>query len=380
MVRLLSNEEIERHFSIEEYLPIAERMYRALGSGDASCTPIQTTLTQVSDPPKRATDPAFHGLRTMGGAVREFGVAATRLNSDVKHWPERHGTQVEQRLPNVDDRYNGLVFLFSIKTGAPLMIFPDGLIQPYHVAGGVATGAKHLARPDSTTLGMYGTGHQARTHLPALAETFDLDYVKVYSRTPENREEFADEMNNAVTATVEPVEEPRSVTEDVDIVNCATNSNSAVFDPDWIEPGTHVSSIRRSELPDGMFDPDTVDLVSVSTPSQTSLDVHGGSGYLTERDDAADYWHYLTMGDDPLIPKLRNRPRTARDEREVVRLPELLDDPSLGRATDDDVTLFRQIGHGVAFAAIGYALYQVAEREDLGGDLPDEKITQTHVP
>lgn len=68
---------------------------------------------------------------------------------------QRHRTKVEQRLPNVNDWYNGLVFLFSLETDAPLMIFPDGLIQPYHVARGVTTGAKRLIA-DSTTLSIYG--------------------------------------------------------------------------------------------------------------------------------------------------------------------------------------------------------------------------------
>jgi ornithine cyclodeaminase/alanine dehydrogenase-like protein (mu-crystallin family) len=55
-------------------------------------------------------------------------------------------------------------------------------------------------------------------------------------------------------------------------------------------------------------------------------------------------------------------------------------DDSLGRTSPADVTLFAQRGDGIAFAGIGYALYELAESEDLGETLPTELFTQTYVP
>lgn len=382
MVRLLDNEIIEARFSVTDYLPTAEEMYRELGRQRAATTPRQTTVSHAEEPREEAVEPAFHVMRTMGGSIKAFGVAAMRLNSDVKHWPVRHGRPVQERVPNVDERYNGLVFLFSTDTGELLMVFPDGLVQTYHVAGGIAMGAKYLAPADTTKLGMYGTGHQARTHVRALDDVLDLDEITVYSPTQEHREGFATEMDDRVTAPVSATDDPRDVCAGADVVNCATNSTQAVFDADWIEPGTHISFIRPNEIPDELWESDRCDTFAISTANQSVEESSVASGYITEDDEAADPWRWFVRDDDPPYPKTAPRRREPEpiDRQEFVRLPDVVVDDSLGRTSPDDVTLFAQRGDGVAFTGIGYALYELAESEDLGEPLPTEMFTQTHVP
>ena len=54
-----------------------------------------------------------------------------------------------------NERYTGLVLLFSTATGEPLAIFPDGMVQPMRVAATTALGAKALSREDApTAIGM----------------------------------------------------------------------------------------------------------------------------------------------------------------------------------------------------------------------------------
>lgn len=382
MTRILDNEIIEERFSVTDYLPTAEEMYRELGRQRAATTPRQTTVSHAEEPREEAVEPAFHVMRTMGGSIKSFGVAAMRLNSDVKHWPERHGRPVQERVPNVDDRYNGLVFLFSTDTGELLMVFPDGLVQTYHVAGGIAMGAKHLAPDDATKLGMYGTGHQARTHIRALDEVLDLGEITVYSPTREHRETFAAEMNERVTPTVSATDTPRDVCTGADVINCATNSTEAVFEADWVEPGTHIGFIRPNEIPNELWERSMCDSFSISTANQPVEESSVASGYITEDDEAADPWRWFVRGDDPPYPKTAPRSREPEpiDGEEFVRLPDIMVDDSLGRMNPDDVTVFAQRGDGIAFAGIGYALYELAESEDLGETLPTEMFTQTYVP
>ena len=209
MVQIISNDEIEDHFRVTDYLPIAEEMYRQMGSGKAAAAPTETIVSQVQEPPADSSPPVFHGLRTAGGSIKDMDVAAIRLNSDLKHWPEKGGIQRQERIPITDGRYNGLVLLFSNETGELLLIFPDGAVQPFHVAGGIAVGAKHLARDDSSVLGMYGCGHQAEAHLPALAKACDLDEANVYSPTRERRESFAAAMDYRLDLSVRSVDDPQ---------------------------------------------------------------------------------------------------------------------------------------------------------------------------
>ena len=48
------------------------------------------------------------------------------------------------KVPAANQRYTGLVLLFSTKTGAPLAILPDGVIQPMRVIP-MVLGAGHGA-------------------------------------------------------------------------------------------------------------------------------------------------------------------------------------------------------------------------------------------
>lgn len=382
MTRLITNEEIAERFSLDDYLPVAERMYRQLGRGKAASTPRQTTVSHSEDPREGAAEPAFHVMRTMGGSIKGLGVAAVRLNSDVKHWPERHGRPVQERVPVVDGEYNGWVFLFDTDTGELLAVFPDGLIQPYHVAGGIAIGAKYLAPESAETLGLYGSGHQARSHVRALAAVLDLDDVVVYSPTKAHRNEFASEVGRDIEPTVRAVSDPETVCAEGDVVNCATNSTQPVFQSAWVTEGTHIGFIRPKEVPDDLWQSDKIDTFAISTTDQPALESSTGSGYITESRGAADPWRWFVRDDDPPYPKTDQRPRNPRpiDHEEFSRLPSIVAEDDVGRQNADDITLFAQRGDGVAFAAIGYALYELAEAEDLGTSIQSSRLTQEHVP
>lgn len=381
MTRYITNDQIERHFSIEDYLPTAEVMYRELGLGRASCMPTSTTHTRVEDTPETAAEPAFHAMRTTGGAIKEFNVAAIRLNSDIKHWPEKHGEMVQERIPIRDGKYNGLVFLFSTETGELLSIFPDGLIQTYHVAGGIAMSAKYLSRGDVTTLGMFGTGHQARTHLQALDFVFDLEMTTVYSPTEKHRHEFVNDMSEKVSCTIQAVDSPREVCS-ADVINCATNSSEPVFEADWIEPGTHIGYIRPNEIPNELLNQNSIDVFAISTVDQKSKSITGATGFVSERQRSADHWNFYPIEAERLSPKLRSISEKNRkpSEEDFLRLPELMVDESLGRTSSDDITVFRQIGDGVAFTAIGHKLHEIAEENDIGEKLPSGRFMQEYVP
>ena len=50
-------------------------------------------------------------------------------------------------------------------------------------ASGVAT--KYLARPESSTVGLFGTGKQARTQLLAMCNVRTIKHISVFSRSEE---------------------------------------------------------------------------------------------------------------------------------------------------------------------------------------------------
>ena len=80
------------------------------------------------------------------------------------------------------------VTLFDPKTGAMTALIEADLPRPVSAPGaasGVAT--KKLARPDAATVGLFGTGKQARTQLLAVCKVRPIKRVHVYGRDADTR-------------------------------------------------------------------------------------------------------------------------------------------------------------------------------------------------
>ena len=109
-----------------------------------------------------------------------------------------------------------------------------------------AVGTRRLARQDARVLGLLGTGRQARRHLEAMCAIRPITEVRVYSRSADNRRAFCDTMQSCVDAELKPVERAEEAARNVDIIVCATGSNTPVVFGRWLEEGVHVTSIVGS--------------------------------------------------------------------------------------------------------------------------------------
>jgi len=67
-------------------------------------------------------------------------------------------------LPTV----NSIYVLNDYESGLPLAIMDGGYLTAIRTAAGSASATRHLARPEAHTLGVFGTGVQARFHVEAI--------------------------------------------------------------------------------------------------------------------------------------------------------------------------------------------------------------------
>ena len=94
---------------------------------------------------RRQAGPTVLFLKLMGAVSRSFGVGVLAAQPDIISFGSR-----QQAIPLAPgDRYTGLVLLFSVETGEPLAIFPDGILQRMRVGATSAIAAKFLARDDA---------------------------------------------------------------------------------------------------------------------------------------------------------------------------------------------------------------------------------------
>ena len=107
--------------------------------------------------------------------------------------------------------------------------------------GGAAVDA--LARPDSATVGIVGSGVQAWTQLWAISAARSLSSVRIFSPTSDNREAFAGRALAELGLSAVACDTAQDAVADADIVVLATRAERPVVDAAWIRPGAHVNTV-----------------------------------------------------------------------------------------------------------------------------------------
>src|ERR671918_1129365 len=208
---ILSNEEIESFLSIQTCIEALEKAYLSWDKGTAINRP-RTDL--VLPAPNQS---GVYAFKSMEAGLVDPPIVAMRINSDIIRWRQQGSRVLKTKIPAAPgDKYVGLVMLFSTVNGEPLAMFPDGVVQRMRVASSSALAARYLAREDSHTLALFGSGWQAGSHLPAMCAVRPIKRVNVFSPTKANREAFVREIQQKVTAEVRPAENPEEAVKDAD--------------------------------------------------------------------------------------------------------------------------------------------------------------------
>src|SRR4030095_9358687 len=86
------------------------------------------------------------------------------------------------------------ILLFSAETGALVAVMDGRYITEARTAAVSAVSAVILARDETETMAIIGSGVHARSHLTTLETVFDLREIRVWSPNPERLADFVDEM------------------------------------------------------------------------------------------------------------------------------------------------------------------------------------------
>ncbi len=150
-------------------------------------------------------------------------------------------TDLDRRL------HHETVILYSVDTGEPLILFQDCSINELRTGAAGGMGAKYLARENSRTVAVLGSGVHAEMQLKAACAVRDLSLAKVYSPTESHRLAFAGKMRQALGIEVQAVATPEEAIHGADIVITATAARTPVFDGAWLREGTHITSIANGD-------------------------------------------------------------------------------------------------------------------------------------
>jgi len=305
------------------------------------------------------------------------------MKSDIMHWPEdENGNWTEEKYCREPGTYCGMILLISTENAEPLAFINDGMLQHMRVGGGAGIGVKYLAREDSHVVGMLGSGGMARTFLESFKSVRDIRQCKVYSPTPEHREEYAEEMSKRLNIEVIAVDTPQEAVKGADILSSCTDAMNPVYDAEWIEPGMHVTNLGRREMPD-----DSANHFDVVIRQGTAgLQMKQTERFQAERglSPAA----YIAGSEEEMkrIPEKNPQPGFGGDDPEFTDrgkggdkpdFSDLVSGKAKGRTSPDDVTFYRNVGNqGLQFSSVGQVVYRLAKAQGLGQEIPTDWFLQ----
>jgi ornithine cyclodeaminase len=235
---------------------------------------------------------------------------------------------------------------------------PDNIaVTGLRTAATSAVGTDLLARPDAISLGLFGAAGQAKNHLLALMQVRKLKDVRVYSRNPENRRKFVEEMGPVTNLNIVPVTTPQEAVRGVDIVLAATNSSVPVFDGGWLEPGQHVTTIVGSNvgLVKGGFTAAKRREIDDKTLARSHV-LGIVSVQQAIQDEQADIY-------DPVQ-------RGVIKWDQLIEIGEILAGKKEGRTKGEQITVYKNnAGQGVADVALGALVLEQVKKKGAGQTL-----------
>ncbi len=209
---------------------------------------------------------------------------------------------------------NGMMLLFSQKTGEILSILLDeGYLTDIRTAVAGAVAAKHFAPSKITSIGIVGTGTQARLQLEYLKPVTECRDVIVWGRSADKLASIKNDptlKDFSITVT----SDIRFLTSHCNLIVTTTPSKNALLMSSQILPGTHITAMGadaegKQELDPWLFA--KADII-VADSKEQCID-HGDIGYAVR---------------EKII-----------DPSKIVALGEVIENKNLRRGNDQQITI-----------------------------------------
>jgi alanine dehydrogenase len=288
-----TEEEVRGLLPMNEAIRCMREVFIALAKGEAQ-----------NQPRRRLALPTGSMLHSMAGSFGKY-----------------FGTKIYSTNPNHGAWFTFI--LYDAETAKPLAQFEANYLGQIRTgaASGVATDL--LTSPHAGKVGIIGTGFQAQTQLTAVRAVREVRSVKVWSRSEEKRNRFAEE--NGATAT-QYADEAIS---DADIIITATSSKDPVVESEWITGPVLINAMganhaNRRELPSDLVR--NADRIVVDSLEQARIEAGDLILSLADRD-----WSKVT---------------------ELAGVVQRGTIPSTG------ITIFKSIGLGVEDVAVAASIYE----------------------
>ena len=212
-VLYLTEADVQQILTMEMALPAVESAFRKLGLDEAENGPRQRCQTDLAM------------LHILPAAAKTLGALGYKAYTTSKEGARFHVT------------------LYDAKKGQMIGLMEADTLGQFRTGAASGLATKFMANPDAKTVGIYGTGKQARTQLLAICQVRPIERIHVYGRDADRRKQFAEAMSSECQCEVVAVDNPEQAARDMAIVVTATTSREPVLMGEWLAEGTHVNLI-----------------------------------------------------------------------------------------------------------------------------------------
>src|SRR6056297_1824459 len=223
-IRIVTEAELRKAVALDrDTVKVIERAFTALAGGGVIMPPIMSMdLADVNGEVdvKTAFIPGFDGF-------------AIKVSPGFFDNPKLG-------LPSL----NGLMILFSARTGAVAGVFLDnGYLTDIRTAAAGAVAARHLAPETVETAGVIGTGLQARLQMKAAHLVRPFTRCLVWGRDRDKAQACADELSLELGIEALAVPEAEQAVAESQLVVTTTPARDPVLKAAWLHPGLHVTAM-----------------------------------------------------------------------------------------------------------------------------------------
>ncbi len=305
-MRFLDREQVAAATPWPALIEAMEIAFRALAEGTA-ILPLRTIVWEPGRSGALGSMPAYLPAAEQRGRrlPAVLGVKA------VTFFPGNQGSAL--------DTHQGVVLVFDAKDGRPLAICDGTEITARRTAAVSALGTRLLAREDSQTLALLGSGTQARGHLEAISAVRPIREVRVWSRNPDHARLFAGEQARP-DRPVAAAASAEAAVADAGIVCTLTASIEPILSGEWLAPGMHVNAVGASTASAREVDTEAVVRASFFVDRRESALAEAGELLRAKAEGAVDDAHIR------------------------AELSELVTGRTRGRRSAEEITLFKSTG------------------------------------
>ena len=240
---------------------------------------------------------------------------------------------------------HALVVVVDTETGAPAAVMDGTTLTALRTGAASGAATDLLAREGVHTAAIFGAGAQGRTQLEAVCAVRPIREAWVCDVAPERAAAYAAEMSRRLSLPVHVAASSSEVVRQADVICTATTATTPVFADADVRPGTHINGI-------GAYTPQMQEI-----PAETVLRAR----VVIDHHEAS-----LAEAGDLLIPLRRG---SMTEDHIYAELGEIVTGLKPGRASPEEITLFKSVGVAVQDVAAAGAVLETACRLGLGTEV-----------